>query len=127
MEEQPQGIEGGYIPTEDVSQYIAEMKKQALQVLYPKMDDGMDPMSLITILKGRSPNMYVAYLAAVEWEGWLAMEEKRKIDWAKLDPVKFMLSHSPSLMGTGRKQAVEIARATPIEPRRGWFDALVGR
>ena len=116
-----------YLPPEDVSQYIAEMKKQALQVLFPNPKEQPDRMSLITILRGRSPNMYIAYLAAVEWEAWLAIEQKRKIDWEKLDPVKFLLAHAPSIQGTGRKQAVEVARATPSEPRRGWFDALLGK
>lgn len=124
MEDVPQEPEQ-VLPPEDVGQYIAEMKKQALQVLFPNPSEQAERMALITILKGRSPNMYVAYLAAVEWEGWLAMENKRKIDWDKLNPIEFLLGHAPSLMGTGRKQAVEIARAAPSDGRRSLFDVLL--
>jgi len=112
---------------EDASRYLAEMKKEALGVLFPSPSEQDERMSLITILKGKAPNMYTLYLAAVEWECWLAMEQRRKIDWDKLDPVLFIRAHAPSILGKGRKDAVEIARAAPSNNNRSLLDVLRGR
>jgi len=69
--------------------------------------------------------MYDLYAANVEWEGWLAIEEKRKIDWDRLNPIEFFKLHSPSIEGERSKQAVEIAK-TEQPSSSGWsFSDLI--
>ena len=109
---------------EDASKYLYESKKQALDHLFPNPDEMDKRMSLITILRGRAPNMYELYLAAVEWEGWLAMEERRAIKWDHLDPIMFLREHAPSINGLRSKQAVEIARAAPVDGRESVMDRI---
>lgn len=108
----------------DASRYLFESKKQALDHLFPMPKEMDERMSLITILRGRAPNMYELYLAAVEWEGWLAMEERRKINWEHLDPIMFLREHAPSIGGLRSKQAVEIARAAPVDQKKGLLDRI---
>jgi len=112
----------------DVSKYLSEMRKEALAVLFPNPTEQDERMSLITTFRGRPPDLYTLYLAAVEWEGWTALVEKRQMDWSKLNPADFLKSHSPSIQGKRASQAVEIARATPTpERRRGLVDRLLGQ
>lgn len=118
--------EGGEVP--DASKYIAENRREALGVLFPSPDEMTKRINLITKLKGRAPDIYVLYLAAVEYEGWLSLEEGRPINWEKLDPVKFLMATAPSIQGWRASQAVEIARATPpAERRRSLADLIRGR
>lgn len=112
---------------QDATKLIFERQREALQVLFPTPDELEPRLSLITILRGRAPDMNLLYQAMVEWEGLLAMEQGRDLNWEGLT-LDFLKAHAPSLGGRARQQAVDIARAAPpIEHRRSLADMLRGR
>lgn len=102
-------------------------KQEALKVLFPFGEELKERIPFITKLRGKHPNLYTAYQAAVEWEGWLAMENKRKIDWDKLDPIRFVIEFSPSINGWRSNQAVEIAKSEPVSMSHSILDLLKGK
>lgn len=105
--------EGEYAPEfypPDVTKAIADLKRQALDVLFPLPSQTNERIPLITRLRGREPDINILVGAAVEYECLKALEEGRLP--ASIDPIEFFKEFSVSLQGRGRKEAVEIARAT---------------
>jgi len=104
-----------------------EKEKDALSVLFPDEKTFPHRIKIITTLKGQAPNMYKLYSAHCQWEILDAMENDRKIDWERLDPIKFLTSYAPSLKGKHADRAVEIARAAPMSVEKGIIDRLLGK
>lgn len=112
----------------DATQYLSELnKRDALKILFPFGEELAQRISFITKLRGKHPNLYVLYQAAVEWEGLLAMEFKRKIDWERLDPIYFVSSFAPSINGWRSNQAVEIAKSDTTPQPHTILDMLKGK
>ena len=115
------------IEPQDAAAYLAETKREALQVLFPAPREMKERLSLITTLRGKSPNLYSLYCAKVEWEVLCAIEERRKIDWNRLDPIEFIRAHASSIQARHANRAVEIARAAPTDHRHSLLDMLRGK
>lgn len=112
---------------EEPSLAQVKMKTDALDKLAPDPEEQQERMSLITILRGKAPNLYALYQASAEWEILTAMEEKRPIDWTALDPIVWIKNHAPSIAGRRAKDIVEIARSGGQEHRHSLFDILRGK
>jgi hypothetical protein len=111
----------------NATQYLGELnKRDALKILFPLGEDLKERLAFITKLRGRHPSLYTLYQAAVEWEGWLAMEYKRKIEWERLDPIYFIASFAPSINGWRSNQAVEIAKTESVAQPHSILDMLKG-
>ncbi len=107
---------------EDAGRYLAEMKSDALGKLFPSPDELKSRIKLITHLTGKHPNLYRLYLGLVEYTMFLAMREGKPIPWEKLDPIEFIVTFAPSIAGERANQAVEIARAAPVEKEKSrWW------
>jgi hypothetical protein len=107
----------------DAQAYLNEMRKAAMDVLFPSPEEMKARMPFIIHLKGKHPNLYVLYQAACEWEVLDAMENGRPIQLP--NPATFIMANSPSLGGERANQAVEIARAAPKETgKRGFLSAI---
>lgn len=111
---------------QDVSRYLAEMKSDALGKIFPSPEELSRRIPLISHLTGRHPNIAKLYKARVHFVALQAMRKGEAIPWEKLDPVAFLMEHAPSLGGERAQQAVDIARATPREVKRGFFESLFG-
>lgn len=114
-------------PEQEPSLAQVKMKVDALDKLAPEPEEQDERMSLITIVRGKAPNLYALYQASAEWEILTAMEKKRKIDWDELDPIVWIKKHTPAINGRRSKDIVEIARSGGQEHRHSLFDILRGR
>lgn len=112
----------------DMSKYLAETKKEALTVLFPSPEELASRISLISRLSGKAPEITKMYKASFLFELRRAIIENRPMNLESLEPTAWMLIHAPSLLGKGRAEAVEIAKAAPsVEGKRSWMDRLTGR
>jgi len=96
--------------TFDASRYMLEMKREALTTLVPHPDEKEARIDLITLLRGKRPNLYQLYRARVQEAGLLALARGEDPDIEGLDLVSFVRDHAPSLDGFRSKQVVEIAK-----------------
>lgn len=126
-DEETSGIDVPEGMDEDASLAQVKMKTDAIDKLAPDPDEQDDRMSLITILRGKQPHLYMLYQADVEWEILSAYEEQREIDWKPLNPVTWIKNHAPSLQGRRSKEIVEIARSSQAAHKHSLFDILRGR
>lgn len=127
MEDEGQGEETPVEMPADAAQYLNEMKKHALTVMFPHPNELKKRLPFIGNYRGRAPNLTEEFGAMAEIEIGAAIELKRRINWAKIDPVEFISTRSVSINRGGRKEAVEIARAQPVETRRSLIDRFLGR
>lgn len=110
----------------DASRYLSEMKREALQAIAPKGWKAiLEAIPLIGHLVGRHPDINDLYLAAVEWEGWNALEEGRAIRWELLNPIDWLSTRSASIGAERAKHIVEIARAEAPQDQRGLIERLI--
>lgn len=111
-----------------VTAKLSEMQKQALNVLFPTPEELVHRSALITKLGGRPPNLYQLYCAHYEEVLSICMENGLPFPEAEMNMANWIKTHAPSLMGAGRREAVEIARSTvPEQGRRSLVDKLLGR
>lgn len=121
MEEEDHGI------SEDLSAYLMESKREALNVLAPEPLEIRARIPLVTILRGHHPDLYEMFLALVEWEGWLSLEVGDPMDWNGLDPGEFLKEHAPSIAGRRSEQIVRIAQSPQqAMQRKGFWARLFG-
>lgn len=113
---------------EDLSKYLMEMKREALNVLVPEPLEIEARIPLVTHLRGRHPDLNELFLALVEWEGWKSIEDGREMDWKGLDPGEFLKEHAPSISAKRAEQIVRIAQ-TPhqVSQKQGFWSSLLRR
>lgn len=107
---------------------LNEMRRDALQNIFPSPREIIDRIKLATHLSGRFPNVYKGFLARAELQitdAWIrAVESDTDSDAAindvlqKLDAEQYMKEHAPSIGGERAKQAVQIASVSGIQQRR---------
>lgn len=110
----------------DASRFLAEMKREALTTLVPEQRSILARIPLIGHLIGRHPDIHDLYLAAVEWEGWQALEDGRDIKWENLNPIDFLRVHASSIGAERAKQIVEIARSENHDINPSVFERMLG-
>ncbi len=114
--------------SEDLSKYIMETKREALNVLVPEKNEIKERIALVTHLRGRHPDLQELFLGLVEWAGWESIEEGEKINWEGLNPGDFLKQHAPSIRAKRAEQIVRIAQ-TPqqIAQRKGFWSSVFRR
>ena len=108
----------------DASRYLSEMKREALTTIVPHPEDKEARIDLITVLRGRRPNLNQLFLASVEEHGWKAMSRGENPNLEGIEAVSFIRSHAPSLDALRSKQVVEIAKSEPRETSQSIIDVL---
>lgn len=108
----------------DASRYLSEMKREALTTIVPHPDEKEARMDLITLLRGRRPNLYEMLCAHVENEGWIALSHGLPPDLEALDAIRFIRDHAPSLDGKRSNQVVEIAKSEAAPVSQSILDVL---
>lgn len=107
---------------------LGETKREALQIGWPEPEEMKKRLPLITNVTGKGPNYIKAYKAEALWNIRLAIINKQPIEWDDINPVYFLLSHSPSINAATRRQLVEMVRVGNVsQQRRGLWDRLIGR
>lgn len=114
-------------PSEELSKYLLETRREALTVLVPEPSEIAARIPLVTVLRGQHPDLYDLYMALVEWEGWISLEEGRPVDWSRLDIGDFIKQHAPSIGGRRSEQIVRIAQAGQHLERGGFWNWIVGK
>ena len=109
----------------DASRYLSEMKREELTTLVPHPDEKEERIDLITLLRGRRPDLYRLLLAHVEQEGWKSLSRGEIPDLSNgLDAISFIRTHAPSLDGKRSNQVVEIAKSEPAPTSQSILDIL---
>lgn len=112
----------------DATRFFEEQQKnEAFKALFPHPNEQRSRINLITILHGRAPNMYSILKAQVQLEGLQALREGRTMNWSRLEPIEYLLTHAPSLNGTRASQAVEIAKSSSVEVPPTLTERVFGR
>jgi len=109
----------------DASRYLSEMKREALTTIVPHPAEKEERIDLITLLRGRRPDLYRLLLAHVEQEGWKALSRGENPDISNgLDAISFIRTHAPSLDGKRSNQVVEIAKSEAAPVSQSILDVL---
>lgn len=131
-------MEEDYPPaiSDELSVYMMEQKREAQQVLVPEPLEIAKRIALVTVLRGKHPDLYQTYRAIFQEKLLIAIESlpinpnalREFYQDPELDIGNFLKTHAPSIGGRRSEQIVRIAQTAEQQARsRGFWSRLFGR
>lgn len=113
--------------SEEAIARLESLRREALQVGYPRPDEVSERIPLIGRLSGRAPTTGMLLAAKEIFKGLQRCAGPKSIIQDMADPSEFYEARTVSLRGKGREELVKIAAGHPPAKSRRTIRDAIGR